>query len=234
MLLEERLEELARELGVDFFGVSDITPAKEFIRNQGGEDVAKYPVAVSVGIVLMDTIVDQLPRRFERAVAVNYKHHTYDIINLRLDLLTSRLSSTLQKDGYEALPIPASERYDDERICAVFSHKLAANMAGLGWIGKSCLLITPEAGPRVRWSTVLTNAPLKPTGTPIENECGDCRECVDTCPVSAFTGESFKVEDAREVRYDARKCEKYFEIMEEAGKIPVCGLCIYNCPQGKK
>lgn len=234
MLINEHLDELARELGADYFGISDITPAKDFIRKQGGDDVAKYPVAISVGIVLMDTIVDELPRRFERAVAVNYKHHTYDIINLRLDLITSRLSSTIQNDGYKALPIPASERYDDERICAVFSHKLAANMAGLGWIGKSCLLITPEAGPRVRWSTILTNAPLKPTGAPIENGCGDCRDCVDTCPVSAFTGELFNVEDEREVRYDARKCEKYFEIMEEAGKIPVCGLCIYNCPHGKK
>jgi len=154
-LLDERLDEFTRELGADFFGVAD-TPAEDFIREQGGNEVASYPKAISIGIILLDTILDQLPKRFERAVAVNYRHHTYDIINLRLDLIASRISSTLQKEGHKILPIPASERYDNKRICAVFSHKLAANMAGLGWIGKGCLLITPKAGPRVRWTTILT------------------------------------------------------------------------------
>jgi epoxyqueuosine reductase len=233
-LLDERLDEFAREQGADFFGVADITPAEEFIKNQGGDLVSGYSRAVSLGIILLNAIVDQLPQRFERSVAVNYRHHTYDIINLRLDLISSRISSLIQNEGYNALPIPASERYDDNELCAVFSHKLAANMAGLGWIGKSCLLITPKFGPRVRWSTILTDAPLKPTGEPLENGCGECTECVDTCPVSAFTGENFKSYENREVRYDARKCEKYFKVMEDAGKIPVCGLCVYNCPKGKE
>jgi epoxyqueuosine reductase QueG len=34
-------------------------------------------------------------------------------------------------------------------------------LAGLGWIGKSCSLISPHFGPRLRLVTVLTNAPLK-------------------------------------------------------------------------
>jgi epoxyqueuosine reductase len=232
-LFEEKLDDFARELGADFYGVADLTPAADFIKNQGGNSVTGYSRAVSIGIRLLDSIVNELPNRFEKSIAVNYRHHTYDIINMRLDLITSRLSSAIQNEGYTALPIPASERYDDEQICAVFSHKLAANMAGLGWIGKNCLLITPQAGPRVRWSTILTTAPINPTGKPVENRCGECTECIDTCPVSAFTGEIFKVEDDRDVRYDARKCEKYFEIMEDAGKIPVCGLCIYNCPYGR-
>jgi epoxyqueuosine reductase len=233
-LLNERLDEFARELGADFFGVADITPVEDFIQNQGGDMVMGYPRAISIGIILLDTIVDQLPQRFDRSVAVNYRHHTYDIINLRLDMISSRISSLLQKEGHKALPIPASERYDDNELFAVFSHKLAANMAGLGWIGKSCLLITPEAGPRVRWTTILTEAPLTPTGEPIENGCGECTDCVDACPVSAFTGKKFRADENREVRYDAKKCEKYFKVMEDAGKIPVCGLCIYNCPKGRR
>ncbi|MCK9565162.1 MAG: hypothetical protein M0Q43_03825 [Methanothrix sp.] len=70
----------------------------------------------------------------------------------------------------------------DERVAVVFSHKLAAHMAGLGWIGKSCLLITPEAGPRVRWASVLTDAPMKATGYAMAERCGECRKCVDVCP----------------------------------------------------
>ena len=85
------------------FGVADITPVEDFIQNQGGDMVMGYPRAISIGIILLDTIVDQLPQRFERSVAVNYRHHTYDIINLRLDMISSRISSLLQKEGHKAL-----------------------------------------------------------------------------------------------------------------------------------
>ena len=234
MLLDERIDEFARKLGADFFGVADLTPAQDFIQNQGGTELTEFPRAISIGIRLMDSIVDQLPHGYGRAVAENYRHHAYQIINLRLDVITSRLSSLLQNDGYKALPIPASVRYDDERICAVFSHKLAANLAGLGWIGKSCLLITPEAGPRVRWATVMTDAPFKVTETPLNDGCGKCNDCVDICPVSAFTGQVFRPDEPREARYDARKCEKYLEDMEKSSEGGVCGLCVYVCPHGLK
>lgn len=99
---------------------------------------------------------------------------------------------------------------------------------------QSCLLINPEAGPRVRWTTVLTDAPLTATGSPMQEDCGDCNKCVEVCPVNAFTGRSFNADEPREFRYDARKCERYFQELEEKGELPVCGLCIHICPYGKK
>jgi epoxyqueuosine reductase len=233
MQLDYRLKIMAEHEGADFFGVADLSHAAEAIEEQGGVLCSKYPKAVSIGIKLPEAIVDELPNRDNPAVAVNYSH-AYDITNLRLDLLTSKLAGIIQQDSYKALAVPASERYDDERICAVFSHKLAANLAGLGWIGKSCLLVTPEAGPRVRWSTVLTDAPLIVTGERVDVKCGECRECVDICPVSAFTGEPFRENEPREVRYDARKCEKYLYSSNDHSDWNVCGLCIYACPHGKK
>ncbi|HOI40928.1 MAG TPA: 4Fe-4S dicluster domain-containing protein [Methanobacterium sp.] len=230
MDLNQKFRNIAIDEGADFFGVGDLSSVHDFVKEQGGDEVASYPLAISLGIRIIDSIVDQLPQREERAVAVNYRHHGYDIINRRLDLLASRISSQIQNSGYTALPIPASERYDDERICAVFSHKLAAHLAGHGWIGKSCMLITPEAGPRVRWTTILTDAPLNVTGTSQNEKCGNCTECMDICPVSAFTGMPFKEDEPRETRYDASKCEKY--LLEEA-EWEVCGLCVYICPHGR-
>lgn len=93
--------------------------------------------------------------------------------------------------------IPASQIIDSE--------KLAARPAGLGWIDRSCLFITSDYGPRVRFATVLTDARLD-AGSPIDEKCGDCRECVDTCPVRSFKEARFDPSEPREARFDARLC----------------------------
>lgn len=196
--------------------------------------IASYPRAVSLGIRLPDSIVDRLPDRADRAVAVSYRHQSYTVINQRLDIAASIIGGCLQHGGYKAYPVPAAKRVSDEKICAVFSHKMAARLAGLGWIGKSCLLITPQAGPRVRWTSILTNAPLPAGGRTLEQQCGDCRECVDICPVGAFTGEPFRPHEPRETRYDAFRCDNYFETMKAGDpETAVCGLCLYVCPWGR-
>jgi epoxyqueuosine reductase len=229
------IQETSTSLGADFFGIANLSRAQDFIIAQGGDLVAAYPRAISIGIALLNPIVDQLPRRNERAVAVNYRHHAYNVVNERLDFIASRLGSLLQREGFKALPIPASRRVDDEHIAALFSHKLAAHLAGLGWIGKSCLLITPQAGPRVRWATVLTNAPLPSTGEATAPGCGNCRQCVDICPVQAFSGRFFRPDEPREMRYDASKCDEYLKSLKQQDpEIDVCGMCLYICPFGRK
>jgi epoxyqueuosine reductase len=228
-----RITDLAAAAGCGFLGVADLTTARDFVRAQGGDVVAGFPKAVAIGIALPHAIVDQLPDRAERAVAVSYQSHAYTIVNQRLDLTASQVAGLLQRDGHRALPIPASERYDDERICAVFSHKLAAHLAGLGWIGKSCLLITPQAGPRVRWTSVLTDAPLPATGVPMGEQCGDCTECVDVCPVRAYTGRAFREGEPRSARYDAAKCQHYLRA-EGGAPYGTCGMCLFVCPHGRR
>jgi epoxyqueuosine reductase QueG len=233
MGLEKQLHDSAVTWGADYFGVADLTPARDAIMEQGGIEIREYPRSISIGIALLHPIVNQLLRRHERAVAVGYRSHCYDIINARLDHIISRLSSVLQRGGHKAHPVAASKRVDDDRICAVFSHKLSAHLAGLGWIGKNCLLITPDMGPRVRWATVLTDAPLA-TGRPMDERCGDCLECVNICPMKTFTGQSFRAEEPRAARFDAGRCDQYFSKMKEKNaETAVCGLCLYACPYGR-
>lgn len=233
MDLDNELMSFTTTQGVDFWGVADLSLAQDAINDQGGSEIAAYPRGISMGIELLHTIVDMLPQRADRAVSVEYKSHCYDYINERLDQVASQVGSILQRKGFRAFPVPAAKRVDDERICAVFSHKLAANLAGLGWIGKSCLLVTPEAGPRIRWVTVLTDAPLQVTGEPMQEQCGTCHACVDICPVHAFTGRAFNIEDPRETRFDAHKCQAYFDELEETTSPAVCGMCLYVCPHGR-
>lgn len=233
MDLDADLRTLALSLGADYFGVADLSSAHDFILAQGGERVARYPRAVTIGIVLQDSLVNLLQEE-DPAAAILYRHSSYDVVNLTLDQMALRVANTLQRAGFDAFPVPASKRTDDYHISGVFSQKLAAHLAGLGWIGKSCLLVTPDHGPRVRWVSILTDAPLHPTGSAMEPQCGDCTACVDICPQNAFTGRPFYRDEPREARFDAAACDRYFREMEKKKSVAVCGLCLYVCPHGRK
>jgi epoxyqueuosine reductase len=227
------LRETALALGADFCGVADLALAQELVRQLGGELAAQFPRAVSIGVALPSAIVDQLCRHEDKMVALAYRRHGYDTINIRLDQLASRMASILQQVGHRAFPVAASQTIDKERHYGLFSHKLAAHLAGLGWIGKSCLLVTPQVGPRVRWVTVLTDASLE-AGQPVRERCGSCTECVDGCPAHAFTGRHFREDEPREARFDVDKCYVYQrKDREHLGSI-LCGMCIYVCPYGRR
>lgn len=234
MSTTEALRDLATSQGMDFFGVADLSGAREAIVAQGGPELAAYPRALSIGKILVHDIVDRLSPEPDAVVAELYRYYCCDLVNDVLDRTALRLAGLLQTNGHRALPVPAAPRaVDSDRLCGVFSNKMAAHLAGLGWIGKSCLLVTPEVGPRARWASVLTDAPLTPTGSPMAPRCGECQACVDTCPAHAFTGEAFSPEDAREERFAAHDCHEHLRAMKEKTDHRICGLCVKACPRGQ-
>lgn len=226
------LDAYKERLEVDLIGVADLLPYQEDIRAEFGDAVCGYPRAVALGITLPFAIVDRLGERDDRPSRLDYSIHAYAVINNRLDIAASRLASILQRSGARALPLPSSQSADSERLYAAFSHKAGAHLAGLGWIGRSCLLITPQFGPRLRWITVLTDAPLTPTGGPQEQRCGSCTQCIDNCPAKAFTGRAYRMGEPRHLRFDVRKCKDYLDRMEEEYGTPTCGKCLIVCPNG--
>jgi epoxyqueuosine reductase QueG len=222
--LTEQLAEFSRQRGADLHGVADLAPARDFISFQGYPGVGRFPRAVSVGMQLNDAIVDQHNPEEPRRQSL-YWHHVYEVVTRALDFLAYDLGRWLTDRGFKTLPIPASTPYHFDKLEGIFSHKLAAHLAGVGWIGKSCLLLTDRFGPRVRFVSVLTDAPLA-TGSVIDKPCGKCHVCVDACPVRAFTGEEFRSGEGREVRFNAFKCSEY-------RRDHPCGLCVSSCPKGR-
>ena len=230
--MDTEIKKILHNFLIDYYGVANISKYEKEITKYGGNLVKGYPRAISLGIVFPSTIINYLPNRFDNAVALEY-YHSYEVINNRLDSIASIISSYITQKGYKALPIAAAERINSHYINASFSHKIAASLAGLGWIGKNCLLITPKHGPRVRWISVLTDAPLIVTGEKMRQKCGTCMECVKICPVGALIGRNYKEGEEREKRFDVKKCDVYFNLMEGSERMPVCGMCLYACPYGK-
>lgn len=62
----------------------------------------------------------------------------------------------------------------------------AAYLAGLGWYGKNANLLISGAGSFFVLGSVITDAPLVLNERPVEDGCGACRRCIDSCPTNAI------------------------------------------------
>jgi len=226
--LTYELIEQAYKLGVDTFGVADLELLSEY-DTYPKDLLENYSRGISIGLKVPDEVIEKLPE--SRAIYAKY----YVMINDRLDFIAYNLSRLLESKKYKALPIPASKPLKDLKWRSFISHRAIARTAGVGWIGKSLNLITKEYGPRIRFSSILTNAPLE-MGKPLENKCGECQNCIDSCIVGALKIASFKdYPEERELSLDVDKCASK---LQEFSKDPdlnvmVCGICLKVCPWGK-
>lgn len=111
--------------------------------------------------------------------------------------------------------------------------RAVAERAGIGWSGKNCSIITPEFGSYVYLGELITNIPFAPD-KPMEDECGDCRLCLDVCPTGALIQGG---------QLDAQRCIAF--LTQTKGTLPDefrshignrlygCDTCQTVCPKNK-
>jgi epoxyqueuosine reductase len=152
----------------------------------------------------------------------------YETLFHLLDGCTFAIASFIEKRGGEAMPVPADAPYlywnaDQQEGRADLSHRHAAVLAGLGSLGKSAMLLTPEFGNRVNLASVLTNVPL--AGDPlIRNDLciPDCDRCVNACPANAIKGDGTVIQ---------KECRKFHSVTTPRGfKLFACWECRKVCP----
>ncbi len=198
------------------------------------KDTAPWPRAISIALAL-----DPITLKGMKTGPTPEYYKEYLRANTTLNEIAQKIERLLLGAGYEAEAFPATivdSNPEYERTLRVaFQHKTAATRAGLGFIGKSGLLITPDFGPRIRLVTVFTDLPF-PTGQPIlEGRCGGCRLCVEACPARAIKGREWREGMAREELLDAHACCREAKRLLKArvgADEAVCGICVAVCPRG--
>jgi epoxyqueuosine reductase len=216
------LEDVARAAGASSFGVASTERMKRTSSTPPPlEELGRFSHVVCIGCRLSNAIMEQLEDGPTRLYAYHYR-----VVNKELDSIALRVVCEIQRMGYEACPVPSSQIIDWERNIGHASHRWAAYHAGLGWYGRNNLIISPEYGARVRYATVFTNMPL-PEGKPLQEDCGDCRECIRVCPAGAIA--------ERREDFDLKRCQEQLAFFRNKRNIGhhICGLCIKACP-GKK
>lgn len=155
-------------------------------------------------------------------------------VQRRLDEIVMRGEDFLTARGFRAYAQTSWRVTEDSEWRTVLPHKTVATNAGLGWIGKSCLLVTKEYGSAVRISSLLTDAPLI-CGEPVrESKCGGCKRCVEACPAHALSGVSWDFHVDRDAMLDREACrDKQVELTRENTDFApdfLCGRCFAVCP----
>lgn len=227
------VKRFALKKGADLVGIASLDRFEGYPADKRPENLlpeAKSVIVVGVR-VLPDTVKPNLLLSALHHITLNMYHNqiAYDIGRL------------LDDKGYSAVVVPHRiGNFDPElrksgdymniypRLFGI-STRHAAVEAGLGILGKSRLLITPQFGPRQRVAAVITNAELKPDRKITEKKAKElcppsCRACIRACPGKALSNEGIAWE----------KCNEVIKPHNSMYGYSACSQCMIVCPIGRK
>jgi len=224
MNLNQEIEAWLNRHGTDFVRFVDISDLLEK-QNRG------YYYAVLFGVKSTPDYIRHVaahPDYVQQAVAdgsiENDEHYVQEMSMYRI---SDELAAYLNEKGYGAYSLSddnqiADAAFDADSIRTYLPLKTIAVKAGMGWIGKNVLLITPERGCGQHIGAVLTDAPVA-TFNPsvVRSKCGNCRKCVEVCLPGALKGQNWTPETDRDDLLDFRACT-------------TCLQCFVHCPWTQK
>ncbi|MFX0082735.1 MAG: 4Fe-4S binding protein [Candidatus Hodarchaeota archaeon] len=211
ILETENLRKYIKNLEIDIYGIGDmklLTAMETGIPTDLKKFINMFPYAIVLGA--------QYGKLGKKASGGKTA--------LFLEEAALSIMEYLEDKGYRQLIIHTEDEFDPINRKGFMSLKLLAKTAGLGWQGRSLLIISPDYGPLHRLIAILTDLPLQ-TNQVIKNICGNCRKCIEACPQNALTFVAFDDHPScREDVLDIKSC------LGDNG----CLLCLLSCPWLKK
>jgi len=257
--LTEKLKRMARRSGVDLIGVAPIERFDGAPEGHKPQDI--LPSAQSVVSIALNA----LEGTFSTPVFHVYQL-SYALLRNKTNEISYELARFLEGKGYKSVMIPGTiplDMIEKKGLFGAFSHRHAAQAAGLGKIGMNQLLITEAFGPRVWLGTIITSAPLATSPLSRKDPClrEDCGKCLPACPPGALSLAGTDKKKCLEKGVHAQNLSGLLkhiakilvtENLEEkmnlvysaqsrvlyqslvCGMIPACDRCISVCPVGQR
>ncbi|MEM1199323.1 MAG: reductive dehalogenase domain-containing protein [Pseudomonadota bacterium] len=226
----QEIKRLAKLFGADLVGITEVDERWHYSARVDTRDFSSAPNDLPEGIshvIVMGHAMDpDLVNTYPSALAgastgLEYSHEASIVI---------QLSAYIRNLGYEAVA-----SMNDTALVIPYAVK-----AGLGEYGRNQMVITPEFGPRVRFSKIFTNLPLmpdvpKPLG--IKQYCEICTRCAEACPPRALPfGEPEMASHNRSMLGGVKKwsadCEKCFGYWAKLKTD--CAICMRVCPFNRR
>jgi len=138
--------------------------------------------AISLVVALDKTAIRAYLGKLDQMAHVNDHKLSY----MKLKKAGLAIQQLLRDRGYEAaVPYPNFDYRQDQPFMGLkppLSHRYVAVASGIGWLGWSGNVVTPEYGATISLLSVVTSAELEPDN-PLEqgDSCKNCRMCVKTC-----------------------------------------------------
>lgn len=224
--MAREIRKVAAFVGADLCGITDFDERWLYTARIDTRDMSEAPHGLPEGlthvIVLGHEMDESLVATYPSALAGaatgrEYSHEA---------AIVMQLAAYIRNLGYEAVA-----SMNDTALVIPYALK-----AGLGEYARNQLVITPEFGPRLRFSKVFTNLPLavdapKPLG--VRAFCDICTKCADACPVGALPygppteGGPNRSAIRGVVKWtsDAEKCFGFW-----AAQASDCAICLRVCP----
>lgn len=212
--LEEEVKSIARENGAALVGIGSrerLTGAPPSVNPDYVLPSARSVISVAIPLD-RKSIRDFLGKK----EWLNHGNNRKNIYQ-KLYTISDSLTNFFREKGFESVGVEANSIYRPEpggtdainRVDMVpdFSHRYAAVACGLGWIGWSGNLMTPQFGSAVYLASILTSAELETDPILEDSPCEKCKLCTTVCPVEMIsTRETVSINIAgREYSYAKKK-----------------------------
>jgi ferredoxin len=180
------IKQLATDLGADLVGIASAETLNAFPPDP---QWPQTPDRISAHVKSVVVIVQHIPVAGFRAkhnIAVQY----LDMLVLRrMDRIAYKIADHLERAGHPSF-VTAAQETDWNLKTASYGRLSTRHLgieAGLGTFGLEVNILTPEYGPRLYLTGILTELELEPDAPMTEQVCigESCARCLYSCPTDA-------------------------------------------------
>lgn len=223
--MSAEIKRIAQFFGADLCAITELDTRWLYASRVDTRDMSDAPNPLPEGITHVIVLGHQMDKELVAtypsalAGAATGREYSHEAA------IVMQLAAYIRNLGYDAVA-----SMNDTGLVIPYALK-----AGLGEYARNQMVITPEFGPRLRFSKIFTSLPVAadvPKKLGVAEFCNICTKCADACPVKALpygppalSNQTSSIKGVRKWTSDAEKCFGFWAKMSSD-----CAICMRVCP----